>query len=56
LVGFAGGWAIMPTPLPEEPLPHRDAMVTITFAVVAFSAFAQGLSITPLLRRLGQLK
>ncbi len=27
-----------------------------TFAVVAFSMFAQGLTITPLLRRLGQFK
>jgi hypothetical protein len=27
---------------------------TITFAVVAFSIFIQGLTITPLLRRLGQ--
>jgi NhaP-type Na+/H+ or K+/H+ antiporter len=26
--------------------------VTLTFAVVAFSVFVQGLSITPLLRRL----
>jgi NhaP-type Na+/H+ or K+/H+ antiporter len=31
-------------------------MTAITFAVVAFSVFAQGLTITPLLRRLGQLK
>jgi Na+:H+ antiporter len=37
-------------------LPHHDAIVTITFAVVAFSVFAQGLTITPLLRRLGQIK
>jgi NhaP-type Na+/H+ or K+/H+ antiporter len=28
----------------------------ITFAVVAFSVFAQGLTITPLLRRLKQIK
>lgn len=36
-------------------LPDREAMVTITFAVVAFSVFAQGLTIRPLLRRLGQV-
>jgi CPA1 family monovalent cation:H+ antiporter len=36
-------------------LPHHDAIVTITFAVVAFSVFAQGLTITPLLRRLRQI-
>ena len=41
--------------LPPE-LPHRDDIVTITFAVVAFSVFAQGLTIAPLLRRLGQIK
>jgi CPA1 family monovalent cation:H+ antiporter len=35
-------------------LPQPDVMVTLTFAVVAFSVFAQGLTITPLLRRLGQ--
>jgi Na+:H+ antiporter len=36
-------------------LPHRDDIVTVAFAVVAFSIFAQGLTMTPLLRRLGQL-
>jgi CPA1 family monovalent cation:H+ antiporter len=41
--------------LPDD-LPLHDAIVTITFAVVAFSVFAQGLTITPLLRRLGQIK
>jgi monovalent cation:H+ antiporter, CPA1 family len=33
-------------------LPRHDDIVTLTFAVVAFSVFVQGLSITPLLRRL----
>ena len=41
--------------LPDN-LPRRDLIVVITFAVVAFSVFAQGLTITPLLRRLGQIK
>jgi len=41
--------------LPED-LPRRDAIVTMTFAVVAFSVFAQGLTITPLLYRLEQIK
>lgn len=36
-------------------IPHRDAIITITFAVVAFSIFAQGLTMTPLLRRMGEL-
>jgi CPA1 family monovalent cation:H+ antiporter len=54
--GLRGALALaLALALPED-LPHHDTMVTITFAVVAFSVFAQGLSITPLLRRLGQLK
>ncbi len=40
--------------LPEE-LPWRDEVVTVCFAVVAFSIFAQGLTMAPLLRRLGQV-
>ncbi|HEX9473309.1 MAG TPA: sodium:proton antiporter [Steroidobacteraceae bacterium] len=40
--------------LPAD-FPQRDAIVTVTFGVVAFSIFAQGLTMTPLLRRLGQL-
>jgi monovalent cation:H+ antiporter, CPA1 family len=54
--GLRGALALaLALALPED-LPHHDAMVTITFAVVAFSVFAQGLSITPLLRRLERLK
>jgi len=41
--------------LPEQ-LPHHDDIVTVAFAVVAFSIFAQGLTMTPLLRKLDQLK
>ena len=40
--------------LPPD-FPQRDSIVTVTFGVVAFSIFAQGLTMTPLLRRLGQL-
>ena len=40
--------------LPES-FPKREALIAITFAVVAFSIIVQGLTITPLLRRLGQL-
>jgi CPA1 family monovalent cation:H+ antiporter len=36
-------------------VPHGDAIAAVAFAVVAFSIFAQGLSIAPLLRRLGQI-
>jgi len=40
--------------LPED-LAGRNAIVTVTYAVVAFSVFAQGLTMGPLLRRLGQV-
>lgn len=40
--------------LPAE-MPLRDAIITITFAVVAFSLFVQGLTMTPFLRWMGQL-
>jgi monovalent cation:H+ antiporter, CPA1 family len=40
--------------LPDE-FPHRDAIITLTFALVAFSVFAHGLTIRPLLRSLGLL-
>jgi CPA1 family monovalent cation:H+ antiporter len=36
-------------------LPGREAIISVTFAVVAFSIFAQGLSMTPLLRRMGEI-
>jgi CPA1 family monovalent cation:H+ antiporter len=41
--------------LPPE-LPQRELIVTISFAVVAFSVFAQGLTMTPLLRRMGEIR
>jgi CPA1 family monovalent cation:H+ antiporter len=54
--GLRGALALaLALSLPED-LPRRDLIVTITFAVVAFSIFAQGLTITPLLKRLGQVK
>jgi CPA1 family monovalent cation:H+ antiporter len=36
-------------------LPHREAIITITFAVVAFSIFVQGMTMAPLLRRMGEI-
>lgn len=33
--------------------PHRDTLVAMTFSVVLFSLLVQGLTITPLLKRLG---
>ena len=54
--GLRGALALaLSLSLPED-FPRRDVIVVITFAVVAFSVFAQGLTITPLLRRLGQVK
>jgi CPA1 family monovalent cation:H+ antiporter len=54
--GLRGALALaLALALPED-LPHRDAAITLTFAVVAFSIFAQGLTITPLLRRLTLLQ
>jgi CPA1 family monovalent cation:H+ antiporter len=35
-------------------LPLHDEIVTVSFAVVAFSIFAQGLTMTPFLRKLDQ--
>jgi CPA1 family monovalent cation:H+ antiporter len=39
--------------LPPE-IPGREQIITVAFAVVAFSIFVQGLTITPLLRRMGE--
>ena len=53
--GLRGALALaLALSLPED-LPHQNAIIVITFAVVAFSVFAQGLTITPLLRRLGHI-
>ena len=53
--GLRGALALaLALALPAEVRQH-DAIVTLTFAVVAFSVFAQGLTITPLLRHLRQI-
>ena len=54
--GLRGALALALSLSLPEVFPRRDVIVVITFAVVAFSVFAQGLTITPLLRRLGQVK
>ena len=36
-------------------IPHANEIVRVTFAVVAFSIFVQGLTMGPLLRRLGEV-
>lgn len=40
--------------LPPD-LPRREAIVMVSFAVVAFSVFVQGLTLTPLLRAFGEI-
>jgi monovalent cation:H+ antiporter, CPA1 family len=53
--GLRGALALaLALALPDD-LPRRNTIVVLTFAVVAFSVFVQGLTITPLLRKLGQL-
>jgi CPA1 family monovalent cation:H+ antiporter len=40
--------------LPPE-VPRREDIIAVSFAVVAFSVFVQGLTMTPLLRRMGEI-
>ncbi len=40
--------------LPQE-IPARGEIITVSFAVVAFSIFAEGLTIPPLLRAMGEI-
>jgi monovalent cation:H+ antiporter, CPA1 family len=40
--------------LPVE-VPYREAIISVTFAVVSFSIFVQGLTMIPLLRRMGEI-
>jgi len=54
--GLRGALALALALSVPDRLPQHNAIIVITFAVVAFSIFAQGLTITPLMRRLGQLK
>ena len=54
--GLRGALALALALAIPDNLPRHDAIITITFAVVAFSVFAQGLTITPLLSRLEQIK
>jgi monovalent cation:H+ antiporter, CPA1 family len=53
--GLRGALALaLALALPGE-IPRHDLIITLTFAVVAFSIFVQGLTIAPLLRCLGLL-
>ena len=40
--------------LPAD-IPHRGGIITVAFGAVAFSVIVQGLTMTPLLRRLGEI-
>ena len=40
--------------LPPQ-VPARESIIAVSFAVVAFSIFVQGLTMTPLLRRFGEI-
>ena len=37
-------------------IPHRNEVVAVTYAVVAFSVFVQGLTMSPFLRKLGYIQ
>ena len=53
--GLRGALALaLALALPPE-IPHRDEIVTVSFAVVAFSIFVQGLTMKPLMRAADQL-
>lgn len=53
--GLRGALALaLALALPEE-VPQRDLVIAVTFVVVAFSVFVQGLTIPPLLRALGEI-
>jgi len=36
-------------------MPQRESIVRVSFAVVAFSIFVQGLTLAPLLRKSGEI-
>ncbi len=53
--GLRGGLALaLALGLPPD-VPHRDTIIAVSFAVVSFSIFVQGLTMPPLLRRMGEM-
>ena len=53
--GLRGGLALaLALGLPPD-VPHRDTIISVSFVVVSFSVFVQGLTMTPLLRRMGEM-
>ena len=54
-VDYAARWALaLALALPAD-MPQREVIVTASFAVLAFSVFVQALTLTPLLRRFGEI-
>lgn len=53
--GLRGALALALALAIPDSLPFRQEILTVTFGVIAFSVFVQGLTITPLLRLLGQI-
>jgi CPA1 family monovalent cation:H+ antiporter len=53
--GLRGALALALALALPEGVPQRDLVIAITFVVVAFSVFVQGLTIPPLLRALGEI-
>lgn len=52
IVSLAAALAIPPTLPGGEPFPHRDLIIFLTFFVIAATLVGQGLTLTPLIRRL----
>jgi CPA1 family monovalent cation:H+ antiporter len=53
--GLRGALALaLALALPPD-IPQRESVVTVSFAVVAFSVFVQGLTLAPLLRAFGEI-
>jgi len=53
--GLRGALALaLALALPSD-VPQREAIVTVSFAVVAFSVFVQGLTLTPVLKAFGEI-
>jgi CPA1 family monovalent cation:H+ antiporter len=53
--GLRGALALaLALALPTD-MPQRESIVTVSFAVVAFSVFVQGVTLTPLLRAFGEI-
>jgi CPA1 family monovalent cation:H+ antiporter len=53
--GLRGALALALALALPEAVPQRDLIIAISFVVVAFSIFVQGLTISPLLRALGEI-